>query len=139
MDVRIEIESRYSDVPRLVHEVMALLADFSSEEAISKVVIGLHEVVHNIIEHGYAGEDGHAIRLWARRRGHYAVLVIEDDGRPHPRTPHPEPETITSLEAMAERGRGLWLISQCFARVRYVRKEGHNRTLLYLRHADDEG
>lgn len=137
MDVRIQIQSQYSDVATIIHEIMPLLTDFASEEGMSKVIIGLHEVLHNIIEHGYGGKTDQVIRLWGRRKGRYAVLVIEDEGRPHPRLPRPEPETITSLEDMAERGRGLWLISQCFARVRYRHLAGRNQTLLFMRQSKE--
>jgi anti-sigma regulatory factor (Ser/Thr protein kinase) len=137
MDVRIQIQSRYSDVATIVQGVMPLLEDFASEEGVSKVVIGLHEVLHNIMEHGYDGRTDQAIRVWGRRKGRYVVLVIEDDGRPHPRLPRPEPEVICSLEDMAERGRGLWLISQCFTRVRYRHLKGRNQTLLFMRRSKE--
>jgi|GEM_PF-6500016 hypothetical protein len=136
-DVRIQIRNRYSDVTQVIHGIMPLMADFASEEAISKVIIGLHEVIHNIIEHGYEGEGDQAIHLCGRRKGRYAALVIEDDGRPHPRLPRPRPETFTSLEEMAERGRGLWLISQCFTRVQYRHRNGRNQTMLHLRRSKE--
>ncbi len=132
MDVHLRIPSRFSDVAAIVHETRRLMPGQIPQDEVARMEIGLHEVLNNIIEHGYGGKPDQIIDFWACRRRGRLMLLIEDSGLPHP-APSPQPEEIVDIEQMSERGRGLWLIQQCFASVRYRVRKNRNQTILILR------
>lgn len=132
--LRLRIPSRIEAVVGAVDAVVTHRANASADAA-TRTAIGLHEVLNNIVEHGYAGRSGGGIEIGLTQAGEDAWVEILDDGRPHPSHDAdrpPEPSPVDDLMAMRTRGRGLWLISQCFAEVRYDRAEGRNRTRLKL-------
>lgn len=136
MDVHLRIDSKFVDVPRVFSAIRPLLEGNAPPDAINLAEIGLHEVINNIIEHGYGGKPGHSIDIRSCRRRTMVAVAIEDMGAIHPaalRRKDPPPETFAGLESMSERGRGLWLIEQCFSRVRYSVRDGRNLTRLYIR------
>lgn len=132
--LHLRIPGRIESVIEVVDAVMTRLAGASADTA-TRTAIGLHEVLNNIVEHGYAGRSGGDIEVSLAHEGEDAWVEILDDGNPHPSRDAdrpPEPSPVDDLMEMGTRGRGLWLISQCFAEVSYDLAAGRNRTRLRL-------
>ena len=131
-EIRACIHSRFDEVPTLVAAVRPLL-DACGKENRAKAEIGLHEIVHNIIEHGYGKSPQGCIHLRAGFLTDLAWIELVDEGKPHPGYSAASPSPVDDLLAMEERGRGLWLIQECFYKVTYTRAETRNRTVLHIR------
>ena len=130
-EIRSCIHSRFDEVPTLMAAVRPLL-DACGEESRAKAEIGIHEIVHNIIEHGYEKSPQGRIHLRAGFQDDLAWIELMDEGKPHPGYSAASPPPVDNLLAMEVRGRGLWLIQQCFERITYTRAETQNRTVLYI-------
>ncbi|ARC87669.1 ATP-binding protein [Rhodovulum sp. MB263] len=118
MPGRFILKYDFLEAPRIwdaiCHEVSE---NYSPDEQI-RLRLGMTEIINNIVEHASTG----------REDARFSLRVLKLDGRLFLCLSHEGPAFVPSPEAMdpdkvlaseRTRGRGLWLISQCFTEVRY--------------------
>lgn len=93
--------------------------------------LGLAEILNNIVEHGYGSADGSTIRVRGRQSDRGVVVVIDVAGEPVELPSAKAHAPHLPITEQAERGRGLWLIEQCFSAVAYYRRGDSNRVFAY--------
>jgi anti-sigma regulatory factor (Ser/Thr protein kinase) len=81
-----------------------------------QIVLAVHEVCMNIVQHGYDGETG-TLELHVAHEGGQLVFTIRDHARnayyPPAVLTHPEPESLP------EHGWGIYIVHQVMDRVEY--------------------
>lgn len=115
---------------RALARVMTRLAGRLSPERAGMVEIALAEVINNIVEHAYAGQDGGVIRLSAQMDGTLLRFEVCDDGAPLPGEALPPglPADLTVPRShLPEGGFGWLLIHSVAGDVRYSRSGDVNR------------
>lgn len=96
-----------------------------AEDTRSSVELVLAEVLNNVVEHAYRGNDG-VIRLWVQLDGGTLRCQIEDEGLPLPGRQLPDP-LLPDPSALAEGGFGWHLIRSLVADLAYQRLGAVNR------------
>ncbi|WP_339951574.1 ATP-binding protein [uncultured Albimonas sp.] len=99
-----------------------------------KLRLGLTEIINNVIGHGLGegSEETFSLRVFERDRR--LTVWIGHGGAPFP-PPAQVTDEAKVLASEDARGRGLWLIEQCFHEVRY-RQRGARQTILASFRAD---
>lgn len=109
-----------------------LYADRLDEGGRAAVELGVTEILNNVVEHGFGMDDADArIRVRGRACAGGVLLAVDVPGRAITLPPVREPDFSAGMLDQQERGRGLWLIEQCFSGVRYSRRAGRNRVLAW--------
>ncbi|SMH62391.1 ATP-binding protein [Azospirillum agricola] len=142
------VASDLENVRLLAEAACRALAPVLSDEDLIKVEIGLVEAANNVVLHACRGRGEHSIRLSCLLRDRTVTLLLEDDGvlpdgdlnrggAPADGTaidgaavPCDGTDDATLPDGMAECGRGLWLIRQCFSSVHFDSQDGINRVWL---------
>jgi serine/threonine-protein kinase RsbW len=140
--MQLSIPSELAQVRYLGLSVRALLADLSyPEEQAASIELCLIEAVNNVIEHAYRGEPRHLVEVSVCADAEAIELTVRDDGTAMPdgaleraRAREAEldaaadPSGALELDAVAEGGYGLRLITQVMSEVAY-RRDGDRNTL----------
>jgi len=143
---KITIAGRLSElttVRRFVRRVCESVPDLGGEKAMHRAVLAADEVVVNIIEHAYGGDDGKGtIRIDSHCDPDALVFSFHDwSGSPF----QPPPEAFSLPEngpdGPSDRNRGLFLIDQCVDTVEFIydEREGRNCVRLVFRRQTGEG
>lgn len=142
--MQLSIPSELAQVRYLGLAVRALLADLSyPEEQAASIELCLIEAVNNVIEHAYHEEPRHLVEVSVCADAEAIELTVRDDGAAMPdgaiaRARAQEAELdaagpaafadLLDLDAVAEGGYGLRLITQVMSEVEY-RRDGDRNTL----------
>jgi serine/threonine-protein kinase RsbW len=100
-------------------------------EDCSAFLVAVGEICNNVIKHAYAGESGRpiaiALSVWPDR----FIIDVEDEGAPY----DPRGYTPPDLDAMPERGMGLFLVRRSVDEVAFdtARPRGTRWTLVKYR------
>ncbi len=96
-----------------------LLEPVTCEQTAMRVELGLQEALVNAVRHGNGGDSGKWLRVRRILTPHWLVWQIQDegDGLPIEARAGYLPQRLD-----AARGRGLFLIQQCFDDVRWSRR-----------------
>jgi serine/threonine-protein kinase RsbW len=134
-DITLSIESRLENV-RLLRAAVRGLGDEAalSSQSIGSLELCVAEAVDNCIEHAYAGQDGHGIRVRWVQDGSKIAIYVYDEGRSMDPA-HLVAQAIPSLlevdpanpDSLGPRGRGLLFIHRIMSEVSYDREGGYNR------------
>lgn len=109
---------------RARHELQALLQSAAWDGDVDAVVLAVHEALSNSHRHG-GGVRAASVKL----DGEQVVVEVRDGGPPFDARRH----THRPPDPYAERGRGLWLISQIAQSWEVHRQRGENRLQLRFR------
>lgn len=109
---------------RARHELQRLLESASWTGDVDAVILAVHEALANSQRHG-GGVTGAFVQL----QGEQVVVEVCDGGPPFDARHH----TRRPPDPFAERGRGLWLISQIAHEWDIRRQRGENRLQLRFR------
>jgi serine/threonine-protein kinase RsbW len=136
-ELNLAIDSRLENVPLLSQAIRGACASLGlPEQALGEVELCVVEAVTNCIEHGYANQPGHSIRVRVAAEEEGLVITLMDQGEPIPENrlpPPPEPEVPEDPHLLAEGGRGIFLLFAMMDRVEYERSaEGNRLTLVKL-------
>ena len=96
--------------------IETLLEPVICRETAKRIELGLHEALVNAVVHGNLSNPNKVIRVRRILTPNWFVWQIQDEGRGFPKSARIS-TLPTQLEA--ERGRGLFLIHQCFDDVRW--------------------
>jgi sigma-B regulation protein RsbU (phosphoserine phosphatase) len=109
---------------------IAALVDAAAEKTLSQIVLAVHELCINIVEHAYAGTEGE-IRIEAVRSSDRIQFTIHDTGSQAYTSPTfvepPDPESLP------ESGWGIYIVHQVMDRVEYRRLSSGNEWYLEKR------
>jgi serine/threonine-protein kinase RsbW/sigma-B regulation protein RsbU (phosphoserine phosphatase) len=98
-----------------------------SEDDVMAVNLVLDEVVANVIEHGYGGEEGERdIYVSMEFDGSLLILRVEDEGRPFDPLQAPPPDLSLPLEERPVGGLGIHIVRSLMDEVEYRRAAGRN-------------
>lgn len=123
LDLRLRFAGR-ENLARVRALVASLLREdthgpFAGDE-IDEIVLGLQEVLTNVLRHAYGGDPAGRVDLRVVVRGGRFLARVRDRGQPV----RPEALGLRTPPADAETGRGLMLVRGTMDRVRYGRR-GH--------------
>jgi anti-sigma regulatory factor (Ser/Thr protein kinase) len=123
---------------REVSRMSRWFREFAAESAIPRdraadLELCLNEVVANIIQHAYADDREHEIRIELERAAGELRATIEDDGRPFDPRNSPLPEPAPSLESTRIGGWGIPIVRALAGQILHERRDGKNRVTLAFR------
>ncbi|NDJ62609.1 MAG: ATP-binding protein [Chloroflexi bacterium] len=98
-----------------------------------ELILAIHELCANIVEHAYAGAMGHITLTISRQRGHLTFLIR--DSAPNAYTP-PDHSTAYNPCDVRERGWGMLIVQRVIAEVCYRRLPNGNEWRLHT-HLND--
>lgn len=98
-------------------EIQSLLESSDWRGDVDEVVLAVHEALTNALRHG-----GGITSAVAALHGQELLVEVKDAGPPF----DPNRHTRRPPDPLAERGRGLWLISQIAASWELHRRRGYN-------------
>jgi serine/threonine-protein kinase RsbW len=131
------IVNRRSELARVASLVDELAAANDLERAVlADIQVALDEVLSNIIDHGFADEQVHEIRVRLRLDHGVLEATIEDDGKPFDLRAHPTPDLNAPLRRRRVGGLGIHFVRNLMTEVRYGRVKGRNRLVLRKRLTD---
>jgi serine/threonine-protein kinase RsbW len=134
--ITLRLDSRLENVPLASVAVRAMAGEegFAHEEC-ERLELCVVEALTNVIQHAYQGEAGHPVTLLVRLTGEELELRVHDEGLPMPDglLERPEPDEATTVSALAERGRGLFLLRRIADRIDYRQGPGGNTLVLARR------
>ena len=142
----ITVASRLSELPvvrRFVRRVCESVPDLENGMTVDRAVLAANEVVVNIIEHAYGGDDGKgSIRIEAHREPEALIFSFHDwSGTPF--QPPPEAFLLPEIgpDGPSDGNRGLFLIDQCVDTVEFIydEREGRSSVRLVFRRQTGEG
>jgi serine/threonine-protein kinase RsbW len=136
----VELQAMLAQVAPATQRVRALLPDWLTDAERDAIELALAEALTNIVEHGYGGDHGDAVRLRLQERGGGLEIDIWDRGQPIPDGLIESTDVATTflfdptdLDGLPEGGMGLALIKAAFDDVRYGTRDGVNRLRLVRR------
>lgn len=132
----LRLDSRLENVPLASVALRAVAAEagFPSEEC-ERLELCVVEALTNVIQHAYRGEAGHPVTLHITLTGEELELRVRDEGvrMPDGLLERPEPEEASTVDALAESGRGLFLMRRLVDRIGYHAGPEGNTLLLARR------
>lgn len=122
MTQMLSIGASYEALAELEPFLRGLLAGME-EQALSEIVLAVHELGLNIVRHGYAGADG-KIEINASRVGSQFHLMIRDwaQNRYYP----PEQVAMPDPLSLPEHGWGVYILHKVMDKVEYAPQEQGN-------------
>lgn len=96
-----------------------LLEPVTCEQTASRLELGLQEALVNAVRHGNAGDTAKCLRVRRILTPHWLIWQIQDEGEGLPIGVR---HSALPEQLDAARGRGLFLIHQCFDDVRWSRR-----------------
>ncbi|HYO72242.1 MAG TPA: ATP-binding protein [Archangium sp.] len=120
--ITLRLDSRLENIPLASVAVKAMAGEvgFPREEC-ERLELCVVEALTNVIQHAYQGAAGHPVTLAVAVTGEELELRLHDEGAPMPDglLERPEPEEATDIQALAESGRGLFLMRRIAGRLHY--------------------
>jgi len=122
-EIHLTLESRLENVAlagRALHGI-GVEAGFGPA-ACDELELCVVEAVTNCIQHAYGGQPGHEVRLDVTLLGDTLEVRVVDQGTPMPpgTLEAPEPEVTDDPLALAEGGRGMFILRQLTDSLDYV-------------------
>ena len=99
--------------------VQTLLEPVSCDETASRIQLGLHEALVNAVKHGNSGDPKKSLRVRRILTPNWMIWQIQDEGEG---VPLKSRQAALPTKIDSQRGRGLFLIHQCFDDVRWSRR-----------------
>lgn len=125
-EIQIEIRSALLQVRLLARAIHAVVAEQCDHDVANDVELCIVEWANNLVEHGYAGQSG---RIISRLRLLPGRLEIEMCDRGKPFDPTAAAADL-EVDALAEHGRGLFLLHALADELHYTSAVGENRLRL---------
>ena len=122
----LEITSHFEEIYRVKKEVRNFLTAYYSEN--DEVLIGLHEVMINAIEHGNQQKYNYKIEINLFITKEALIIEVEDEGKGF--AWRKELQREFSLADFSERGRGIMISKKIFDHFGY--NQLGNRAVMYL-------
>jgi anti-sigma regulatory factor (Ser/Thr protein kinase) len=130
----LRLRNDLAELPRLAGWVDAFVARHRLPSAIAYALhLALEEAVTNVITHGYADAEAHAIDVGLRVAGRTVRAEISDDGRPFDPRQAPPPDLAAPPEARRVGGLGVFLMKRLMDEIGYEATGGRNRLTLVKR------
>lgn len=114
-------------LPTIIRRIFATAKDSCAAKDSCNIVLA--EVLNNIVEHGYSGQDNGMIVIDAKVRQKFVCFEISDFGDPIPGSvlPNPSPPSCDGpIEHLPEGGFGWFLIRALTKNICYERLDGRN-------------
>jgi anti-sigma regulatory factor (Ser/Thr protein kinase) len=113
------------------HEVVAALQEFARSAHLPSSVLQaadlcLEEHITNVINHGFANCELHAIVVHLALDQECLVVEVKDDGKPFNPLEKPEVNTSIPLEHRPVGGLGIHLMRRFMDKLEYRRESGQN-------------
>jgi serine/threonine-protein kinase RsbW len=125
------IRNRREEVARVAEAVDRLATEHHVDaEVVADLQVALDEVLSNIVDHGYADDAEHEIRVELRVAGGALEAIVEDDGVPFNPLQSAPPDTRSPLAERGIGGLGLHFVRNLMSEVSYARVDGRNRLVL---------
>ncbi len=129
--VTMVVGSCYAQVALITNRLFEILCGVGCEESRARLlVVGVAELVNNVIEHALDGRPDHDIVVEIQADEQQVHIRLTDRGAPAPpdllhrvRPPRVDPDDIDGLP---ERGMGLYIASQLFERIDWQTRDGAN-------------
>ncbi|MCA9570873.1 MAG: ATP-binding protein [Myxococcales bacterium] len=129
--VTLVVGSCYAQVALVTHRMLELLRSLGCDDTRAQLlVIGVGELVNNIIEHAFEERSGHDILVEIQADDVALHLRVTDHGRPVPdglfegvRAPRVDPDDVPGLP---EGGMGLYIARQLFHQLDWRNQDGAN-------------
>lgn len=132
--MRLVLDSRLSEIRRATELVDEFKARHGlGDEDANAIHIVLDEILSNVIRHGLAGAESHAIELTLELSGGEIVVEVEDDGVAFDPTQAPAPVLAETLGERKDGGLGVTFVRALTDRIEYQRLGGRNRLVLRRR------
>ncbi len=122
-------EFNFSSTLHLSPHLKILLEPVNCKETFLKLELGLHEALVNAVKHGNSEDPNKSLRIRRILTPNWLVWQIQDEGNG---LPHSKRVGVLPSILGSDRGRGLFLIYQCFDDVRWSRR-GNRLQLAYRR------
>ncbi|MGB3148905.1 MAG: ATP-binding protein [Paracoccaceae bacterium] len=119
-----------AEVRQVLRRAVARFARQITQADAGSLELTLAEVLNNVVEHSYAGQDRGLVYLSVRRNGDALVCQVEDFGCPMPNLSLPDgalPQEPQSIENLPEGGWGWALIRAMTTNLDYARIADKNR------------
>ena len=120
------IPATFQALERVTDYLMQVVGQLDKETR-STIVLAVHELCMNIVQHAYAGESG-VIELHARYDRRQLEIRIFDQGSHGYR--HPEAIVPPNVNDYPESGWGIYIVHQVMYVVEYQRTNGQNQWYL---------
>ena len=131
--LKLKIEGKLENLSLIGEFIGDSMREFGLDNRkIFNVQMAVDEACTNIIEYGYANEEG-MIDIACQRRGEEIVVVIKDEGKPFDPTSVQPPDLNASLEERKTGGLGIYFMKTLMDEVRYEFKEGKNVLTMVVR------
>lgn len=120
------IPATFQALEQISEYLMSITAHLDPETR-SHVVLAVHELCMNIVQHAYAGDSG-VIDIQARCDSRHLEVFLRDQGK----NPYVFPNAIVppNIHDYPESGWGIYIVHQVMDNVRYERAEGQNQWYL---------
>ncbi|BAQ70402.1 putative anti-sigma factor [Rhodovulum sulfidophilum] len=118
MPGRFILKYDFLEAPRVWDAISSELSANYPQDDLIRIRLGLTEIINNIVEHASNGQDDARFSLRILKLESGLFLCLSYAGPAFV----PPPDALDAEKVLASertRGRGLWLISQCFTQVRY--------------------
>ena len=139
-EAELRVPATLEAVAAATQQLRGLLPGWLSGSEADAIELAIAEALTNVVQHGYGGKPGQAIRLRVREREGAVEIDLWDQGRPIPRERLRNADASTTfqfdptdLAGLPEGGMGLALIKSAFHEVRYGSRDGTNRLHLVRR------
>jgi anti-sigma regulatory factor (Ser/Thr protein kinase) len=127
----IHIRNNYKELEHAIREITKLLESKGmAPHFIRVVVLGLEEVITNILKYGYDDQQEHQIKIALHLTNADLCIDVTDDGHEFNPLEHPEPDAHKPLEDREPGGLGIFFLRKLFDDVRYRRETGRNILIL---------
>lgn len=129
--VEAAISNRLDELPRAVALVDELARRATlPAPVVADLQVALDEVLANLIQHGYADDRVHQIRVRLTADARRVQVEVEDDGRPFDPRTAPAPDRQSPLGARRPGGLGLHFVRALMSDVQYTSTGRGNRLVL---------
>jgi sigma-B regulation protein RsbU (phosphoserine phosphatase) len=96
------------------------------ERVQTRVLMGLDELITNVIDYGYNDQDAHEIRIKVTRTPGRLLVTLSDDARPFNPLSAPAPDLSPDADEREIGGLGIHLCREMFDQLTYERCDGRN-------------
>lgn len=133
MEHILHLKNNISEVPTLGEWVEAIGEEFSlPSDKIFQLNLALEEVVVNIMNYAYPGEEGRPVDVSVKAGPASLVFTVDDQGLPFDPTAKEDPDITLGAEDRPIGGLGILLVRQLMNDVAYRREDGHNLLTLSM-------
>jgi len=132
-EFELKIEGKLENLSLIGDSIGDSMREFGLDNRkIFDVQMAVDEACTNIIEYGYANEEG-TIDIACQRKGEEIVVVIKDEGKQFDPTTVQPPDLNASLEERKTGGLGIYFMKKLMDEVKYEFKDGKNVLTMVVR------